>query len=344
MLCGGAEIDLDDGVDGLLILPDDAPIGVNLREYLNLDNHILDISITPNRGDCFSVRGIARELCVINDLPFKLPFDIPTINASCDDKTAVLVQTASCPRYYARTIINLNGTQKSPKFIQDALLGSGIAPKNLIVDITNFVLMELGQPLHAFDKDKLVGDISVRLAKQGETLVLLNGQSISLTGDELVICDEAGVIALAGIMGGQRTMVDDTTTSIVLESAFLTPWQSQVRLAVLDYTQMLANALSVAWIMSYQALLWRVPHHFLCLMAVEKLDIPHTTTIQAICLCVSQSPCPLTALHRFWACKLTNQPAFIFYKNWLLKFKIMGRRLFAHRHHTALIYPLKKIW
>lgn len=223
MLCGGAEIDLDDGVDGLLILPDDAPIGVNLREYLNLDNHILDISITPNRGDCFSVRGIARELCVINDLPFKLPFDIPTINASCDDKTAVLVQTASCPRYYARTIINLNGTQKSPKFIQDALLGSGIAPKNLIVDITNFVLMELGQPLHAFDKDKLVGDISVRLAKQGETLVLLNGQSINLTGDELVICDEAGVIALAGIMGGQRTMVDDTTTSIVLESAFFDP-------------------------------------------------------------------------------------------------------------------------
>lgn len=135
------------------------------------------------------------------------------------------------PSWYKQQVVHaimpellsiLMARKNHPNLSKMHYLGQAL-PQNLIVDITNFVLMELGQPLHAFDKDKLVGDISVRLAKQGETLVLLNGQSISLTGDELVICDEAGVIALAGIMGGQRTMVDDTTTSIVLESAFLTP-------------------------------------------------------------------------------------------------------------------------
>lgn len=220
MLCGGAEIDLDDGVDGLLILPNDAPIGTDLRDYLNLDNHVLDISLTPNRGDCFSVRGIARELAVINKLPFNLPFEPTASNITSASVQAVKVETSDCPRYLAQVVENLSAKTQSPDFIREALTASGIRPRNLLVDITNFILLELGQPLHAFDADKIVGSIIVRHAKAGENLVLLNEQEVTLQGDELVIADEQGVIALAGIMGGLRTAVTDDTTKVVIESAF----------------------------------------------------------------------------------------------------------------------------
>lgn len=223
MLCGGSEIDCDDGVDGLLILPKDAPIGENIRTYLGLDDHIFDIAITPNRGDCLSVRGIAREVAVLNQLPFALPFEQTTSDIVCQATQAVSVETSDCPRYLAQVVENLSGTTPSPAWLSQALNACGIRPRNLLVDVTNYVLLELGQPLHAFDKDKLVGAICVRYAKQGETLTLLNEQTITLTGDELVIADEAGAIALAGIMGGLRTAVTDSTTSIVLESAFFKP-------------------------------------------------------------------------------------------------------------------------
>ena len=220
MLCGGSEIDMDDGVDGLLILPNDAPIGANVRDYLGLDNHVLDISITPNRGDCFSVRGIAREVAVLNNLEFNLPFEPVTREIVSEDKQAVNVTTSDCPRYYAQVVTGLDGRTASPNWIKQALTASGVKPRNLLVDVTNYVLFELGQPLHAFDKDKLVGAISVRQAKQGETLTLLNEQQITLQGDEVVIADDEGVIALAGIMGGLRTAVTDATKNVVIESAF----------------------------------------------------------------------------------------------------------------------------
>lgn len=221
MLCGASEIDLEDEVDGLLILPSDAPVGMNVREYLHLDNHVLDISITPNRGDCFSVRGIAREVAVLNDLPFNTPFDDKAvITPTSHEAQAIHVQTTACPRYFAQVVDGLSGTMPSPDWLKQHLLAVGVKPKNLLVDVTNYVLFELGQPLHAFDKDKLVGAITVRIAKTGETLVLLNEQEITLMGDELVICDDAGVIALAGVMGGLRTAVSDETTSVVIESAF----------------------------------------------------------------------------------------------------------------------------
>lgn len=223
MLCGASEIDLEDEVDGLLILPDDAPVGMNIRDYLALDNHILDISITPNRGDCFSVRGIARELAVINQLPFALPFTDVTPVITSQDNQAVIVETSDCPRYYAQVVSNLHGSISSPNWIKQALIASGIRPRNLLVDVTNYVLLELGQPLHAFDADKIVGKIIVRHAKPQETLQLLNEQVIEMQGDELVITDEAGIIALAGIMGGLRTAVTDDTRRVVIESAFFKP-------------------------------------------------------------------------------------------------------------------------
>lgn len=227
MLCGASEIDLTDSIDGLLELPADAPIGMDIREYLGLDNQIFDISITPNRGDCFSVRGIVREISVINNLAIESP--TIKINALAGDTqkattpTVTVKATDACPRYLLQAINNIDRSKVTPKWMQDALLHSGLRTHNFLVDVTNYVLMELGQPLHAFDADTIVGDIVVRLAQPAETITLLNEQTITLTGDELVIADDKGVLALAGIMGGQRSSVTDSTTNIVLESAFFSP-------------------------------------------------------------------------------------------------------------------------
>ena len=222
MLCGASEIDLTDSIDGLLELPADAPIGMDIREYLGLDNQILDISITPNRGDCFSIRGIAREISVINDLPMQMPHISDnsqfTHNKSMPAVTVSAIE--ACPRYLLQSISNIDRSIYTPKWMQDALVHSGLRSHNFLVDVTNYVLMELGQPLHAFDADTIVGDIVVRLAQPEETIILLNEQTITLTGDELVLADDKGALALAGIMGGQRSSVTDSTTNIVLESAF----------------------------------------------------------------------------------------------------------------------------
>lgn len=223
MLCGASEIDLEDIIDGLLELPEDAPIGMDIREYLGLDQQILDIAITPNRGDCFSVRGIARELSVINNLPMQLP-EIKAPEITSEASQAVSTEAlAACPRYLAQPVLNINRSMATPKWMSDSLTQSGIRTHNFLVDVTNYVLMELGQPMHAFDADKIVGDIVVRLAKEGESLTLLNDDSITFIGDELLIADDEGAIALAGIMGGARTAVTDSTSNIVLESAFFNP-------------------------------------------------------------------------------------------------------------------------
>ncbi|MDN6276178.1 MAG: phenylalanine--tRNA ligase subunit beta [Psychrobacter sp.] len=225
MLCGASEIDLVDDIDGLLELPEDAPIGTDIREYLGLDNQILDISITPNRGDCFSVRGVAREMSVINDLPMQQPEINSDIAVTDNNETNTVTVSASeaCPRYLLQSISNIDRSIETPKWMTDALVQSGLRSHNFLVDVTNYVLMELGQPLHAFDADTIKGDIVVRLAQPEETLTLLNEQTVSLTGDELVIADDEGALALAGIMGGQRSSVTDSTTNIVLESAFFSP-------------------------------------------------------------------------------------------------------------------------
>ena len=226
MLCGASEIDLVDDIDGLLELPDDAPIGIDIREYLGLDNQIFDISITPNRGDCFSVRGIAREIAVINNLSVEiLPINQAPVAADSQVKTPKVVVNAieQCPRYLLQAVSNIDRSIDTPKWMRDALIQSGLRTHNFLVDVTNYVLMELGQPLHAFDADTIVGNIEVRLAAPEETITLLNDQTITLTGDELVIADDDSILALAGIMGGNRSSVTETTTNILLESAFFSP-------------------------------------------------------------------------------------------------------------------------
>lgn len=222
MLCGASEIDLEDKIDGLLELPDDAPVGVNIREYLNLDDHVIDISITPNRGDCFSIRGVAREIGVINQLPVTAP-EITEVAASIADQKQVHVSTDGCPRYLGRVIKNVNTKAATPAWMEQALARSGIRQHSILVDITNYVLMELGQPLHAFDGGQVQGSVHVRQATANEKLVLLNEQEIELTEDVMVIADDAKALAIAGIMGGLSSSVTDATTEIFLESAFFAP-------------------------------------------------------------------------------------------------------------------------
>lgn len=222
MLCGASEIDLEDKLDGLLELPEDAPIGSNVRDYLNLDDQVIDISITPNRGDCFSIRGIAREIGVINQLAVTAP-DIQAVTVALSDEKKVAVSTAGCPRYLGRVIKNVNTQAPTPAWMEQALARSGIRQHSILVDITNYVLMELGQPLHAFDADKVQGSVQVRQAQPGEKLLLLNEQEVELSDNVMVIADDEKVLAMAGIMGGLSSAVSNETTEIFLESAFFTP-------------------------------------------------------------------------------------------------------------------------
>ncbi|WP_031946254.1 phenylalanine--tRNA ligase subunit beta [Acinetobacter pittii] len=222
MLCGASEIDLEDKIDGLLELPADAPVGINIREYLKLDDNVIDISITPNRGDCFSIRGIAREIAVINQLQMNEP-DIKSVEATIADEKKVVISTEGAPRYLGRVIKNVNVKAATPEWMEQALARSGIRTHSILVDVTNYVLMELGQPMHAFDLAKIEGTVHVRQAQPQEKLQLLNDQEVELQEDIMAIADDQKALAIAGIMGGLASSVTDDTTDIFLESAFFAP-------------------------------------------------------------------------------------------------------------------------
>ncbi|MEO9302823.1 phenylalanine--tRNA ligase subunit beta [Acinetobacter pittii] len=222
MLCGASEIDLEDKIDGLLELPADAPVGVNIREYLKLDDNVIDISITPNRGDCFSIRGIAREIAVINQLQMNEP-EIKSVDATIADEKKVVISTEGAPRYLGRVVKNVNVKAATPEWMEQALARSGIRTHSILVDVTNYVLMELGQPMHAFDLAKIEGTVHVRQAQPQEKLQLLNDQEVELQEDIMVIADDQKALAIAGIMGGLASSVTDDTTDIFLESAFFAP-------------------------------------------------------------------------------------------------------------------------
>lgn len=219
MLCGASEIDVVDSVDGLLVLPEDAPIGVDIREYLKLDDRVIELGITPNRGDCFSIRGIAREVGVINNLPVNAVV-AEAVPASIDAKKSIQLLADGCPRYAGRVIKGVNPKAATPAWMVEKLSRSGIRVHSVLVDITNYVLLEQGQPLHAFDLAKISGDIQVRWARPQEKIKLLNEQEIELADDVLVIADDQQTLAMAGVMGGLSSSVTDDTTDIFLESAF----------------------------------------------------------------------------------------------------------------------------
>lgn len=223
MLCGQTELQLGDDDSGLWELPSDAPVGKDLCDYLSLNDTCIDIDLTPNRSDCLSVKGVARDIAVLNRLAVNEP-TISAVPATIDDTFPVALEaTDMCPRYVGRVIRNIDRNQAAPLWMQERLRRSGLNSKDIIVDVTNYVLLELGQPMHAFDLDKLSGGIVVRKASAGEKIELLNEQEITLNDDTLVIADQSSALAVAGVMGGSGSAVSDTTCHILLESAFFDP-------------------------------------------------------------------------------------------------------------------------
>ncbi len=223
MLCSASELGLAESASGLLELPADAPVGEDIRNYLKLDDVTIELGLTPNRGDCLSVSGIAREVGVLNQAAVNGP-EIKSVPAAIDDTFSITVDAADdCPRYIGRVIRGVNVKAETPLWMQERLRRSGIRSLGPIVDVTNYVLLELGQPMHAFDLAKLNKGIIVRRAKQGEKLLLLNEQEVELDSETLVIADHKGPLAMAGVMGGDASAVNDATFDIFLESAFFAP-------------------------------------------------------------------------------------------------------------------------
>ena len=223
MLCSGKELGIESDIDGLLLLPEDAPIGQSIREYLDLDDTIFELKLTPNRADCLGALGVAREISAMTGAVLNFPQALE-VEAKCEDTFPVKVDAKSaCPLYLGRVIRGVDGKASSPEWMKRRLERSGIRPKNLLVDVTNYVLLEYGQPLHAFDLSKLSGGIVVRFAVEGEKIELLNGEERELGSKNLVISDENGPVALAGIMGGAASAVSDATCDIFLEAAFFDP-------------------------------------------------------------------------------------------------------------------------
>ena len=223
MLCAEAELGLAEQSDGLMILPSDAPVGESIRNYLILDDKCIDVDLTPNRSDCLSIAGLAREVGVLNKENVISP-SFEAAHVSHNETYPVAVNnTDACPKYLGRVIKNVDLSKNSPIWLQEKLRRSGIRSIDPAVDVTNFVLLELGQPMHAFDLNSLKGSINVRNAQNGEALTLLDGQDLKLRDDTLVIADESGPLAIAGVMGGQTSGVNSATNAIFLECAFFAP-------------------------------------------------------------------------------------------------------------------------
>ncbi len=220
MLCSAVEIGLGDESDGIMELPADAEVGKPLIEYLNLPDTIFDLDLTPNRGDCFSVLGIARDVSALTGATLKEAAVHP-VAASIDAAHPVeLVEPAACPRFAGRVIRGIDPTAKSPVWMVEHLRRAGLRGISPVVDVTNFVMLELGQPLHAYDAALLAGPIRPRLATTGEKVTLLDEKEVELRDDTVIITDDSGPIGIAGIMGGLSTAVTDETTDVFFEAAF----------------------------------------------------------------------------------------------------------------------------
>jgi len=223
MLCSASELGLAENASGLMALPADAPVGEDIRSYLGLDDVTIELGLTPNRGDCLSIAGIARETGVLNQCSVSGP-QLEAVAPGSDETLSIEVKAYdACPRYIGRVIRGINVGASTPLWMQERLRRSGIRSLGPVVDVTNYVLLELGQPMHAFDLMKIEGGIVVRMANKGEKLTLLNKQEVELDEETLVIADHKGPLAMAGVMGGDPSAVGDETVDILLESAFFTP-------------------------------------------------------------------------------------------------------------------------
>ncbi|MDM9593550.1 phenylalanine--tRNA ligase subunit beta [Pseudomonas guariconensis] len=224
MLCSAAELQISEENDGLLELATDAPVGEDIRQYLNLDDASIEIGLTPNRGDCLSIAGLARDVSALYDVPVTRP-QVPAVAPAHDEVRPVEVcAPAACPRYLGRVIRNVDLSKPTPLWMVERLRRSDVRSIDAAVDITNYVMLELGQPMHAFDLAEINGGIRVRMAEEGEKLVLLDGQEVALRADTLVIADHTRALAIAGVMGGEHSGVNtEKTRDLFLESAFFEP-------------------------------------------------------------------------------------------------------------------------
>ncbi len=223
MLCGASELGLEDREAGLLTLPEEAPVGRSVRQYLELDDNVIEVDLTPNRADCLSLRGVAREVAALNRVTVTGP-EFHELAPVHDERLKVhLEDPAACPRYLGRVLKGVDLQAHSPLWLVERLRRAGLRSIDPVVDVTNYVLLELGQPLHAFDRAKLSGGIRVRRAQGGESLTLLDGQTIEPGPEALVIADEQQSLALAGVMGGEASAVSTASRDIFLECAFFAP-------------------------------------------------------------------------------------------------------------------------
>ena len=220
MLCSQAELQVGEGNDGLMELPADAPVGEDFRVYLDLEDASIEVDLTPNRGDCLSLAGLAREVGALYAAEVKRPV-VAAVAAVHDEVRPVeVLAPAACPRYLGRVIRNVDLSRPTPLWMVERLRRADVRSIDAAVDITNYVMLELGQPLHAFDLAEINGGIRVRMAEEGEKLVLLDGQEVALRSDTLVIADHSRALAIAGVMGGEHSGVSATTRDVFLESAF----------------------------------------------------------------------------------------------------------------------------
>lgn len=223
MLCSYKELGMSEESNGIIELPADAPVGADLHDYMQLNDSTIDVDLTTNRPDCLSLRGIAREVAVLTHAPFN-ELDIKAYTPTCDATFPVeVLDSKACPRYLGRVIHGVNQKAESPLWMTEKLRRCGIRSVSPIVDVTNYVMLELGQPLHAFDLNCVHDKIEVRFAREGEKLVLLSGEEIEVKPDTLVIADSQGPVGLAGIFGGQKSGINDETKDVFLESAFFSP-------------------------------------------------------------------------------------------------------------------------
>ncbi len=223
MLCSARELGLSDDHGGLLELPPDAPIGQDVRAYFRLDDTLFTIKLTPNRSDCLSLAGVAREVAALTGQPLVLP-PVDPVAPTIDDRRAIVLDAPeACPRYCGRIVRGVDAKAPTPDWMKQRLQRSGLRSVSALVDVTNYVMLELGQPLHAFDDAKLSGAIHVRYPRDGEKVLLLNEQTVTPAADTLLIADEARALALAGIMGGEESGITLDTVDLFLESAFFAP-------------------------------------------------------------------------------------------------------------------------
>lgn len=223
ILCSVQELGLAGVSDGIMELPNDLVLGEALKDVLSLDDQIIELLLTPNRGDCLSVSGVAREISALNNSAYqRKKTEIPEQTGQ-QSRDVIINEPAACPRYVGQVIENVDVSRLSPIWLTEKLRRCGVQSINPVVDITNFVMLELGQPMHAFDNDKLQGEICIRYASSNEKVELLNGQKYTLSTDTLLISDDNGALAMAGIMGGLASATTDNTKNIFLESAFFNP-------------------------------------------------------------------------------------------------------------------------